>query len=137
MDRMAPTIDEKRYGRLLAKALPAVIRTEEENEKTLIRIAALMDKGGNRSPEEDRLLDLLARLAADFETAKHEFGASKPHEVLSFLLDKRGMNQVDLLPVLGCSEGALSDILSGRREIARSTATKLAEFFRLPIDLFI
>jgi antitoxin component HigA of HigAB toxin-antitoxin module len=134
---MVLTIDEKLYGRLLAKALPAVIRNEEENEKTLLRIEALMDKGYNRNPEEDRLLELLARLAADFEAANYDFGASKPNEVLSFLLDKRGLKQVDLLPVLGCSKGGLSDMLSGRREIARGTAKKLAEFFRLPVDLFI
>jgi hypothetical protein len=42
---MVLTPDEKRYGRLLAKALPAVIRSEEENEKTLLQIEGLMDKG--------------------------------------------------------------------------------------------
>jgi antitoxin component HigA of HigAB toxin-antitoxin module len=47
------------------------------------------------------------------------------------------MKQIDLLPVLGCSKGALSDMLAGRREIARGTARKLAEFFQLPVDLFI
>ncbi len=134
---MVLTLDEKRYGRLLAKALPAVIRTDEENEKTLLQIEALMDKGDGRSPEEDRLLELLARLAADFEATNYDFGASKPNEVVAFLLEKRGMKQVDLLPVLGCSKGGLSDMLAGRREIARGTARKLAEFFGLPVDLFI
>jgi antitoxin component HigA of HigAB toxin-antitoxin module len=47
------------------------------------------------------------------------------------------MRPVDLLPVLGCSNGALSDMLKGRREIARGTAGKLADSFRLPVDLFI
>jgi HTH-type transcriptional regulator/antitoxin HigA len=134
---MVLTLDEKRYGRLLAKALPAVIRSEEENEKTLLQIEALMDKGDGRSPEEDRLLELLAKLVADFEAANYDFGTSSPNEVLAFLLEKRGMKQIDLLPVLGCSKGALSDMLAGRREIARGTARKLAEFFQLPVDLFI
>jgi HTH-type transcriptional regulator / antitoxin HigA len=114
-----------------------VIRSEEENEKTLLQIEALMDKGDGRSPEEDRLLELLARLSADFEAANYDFGTSRPNEVLAFLLEKRGMKQIDLLPVLGCSKGALSDMLAGRREIARGTARKLADFFRLPVDLFI
>lgn len=134
---MVLTIDERRYGRLLAKAQPAVIRTEEENDRILEQIEDLMDKGECRSPEEDRLLELLARLADDFETANYDFGASRPNEVLALLLEKRGMKQVDLLPVLGCSKGALSDMLTGRREIARGTARKLAQFFRLPVDLFI
>jgi len=137
MEEMVLTIDEKRYGRLLAKAQPAVIRTDEENERILERIEDLMDKGEDRSPEEDRLLELLARLADDFESANYDFGASRPNEVLALLLEKRGMKQVELLPVLGCSKSALSDMLTGRREIARGTARKLAEFFRLPVDLFI
>ena len=106
---MVLTIDEKRYGRLLAKAQPAVIRTDEENERILERIEDLMDKGEDRSPEEDRLLELLARLADDFESANYDFGASRPNEVLALLLEKRGMKQVELLPVLGCSKSALSD----------------------------
>lgn len=134
---MVLTVDEKRYGRLLAKALPAVIRNEEENKRTLSLIESMMDKGDNRTPEEDRLLELLARLAADFEAVNYDFGESKPNEVMAFLLESRGMRQVDLLPGLGCSKGALSDMISGRREVARSTARKLAVFFRLPVDLFI
>lgn len=134
---MVLTIDERRYGRLLAKALPAVIRTEEENEKNLCQIEALMDRGDNRTPEEDRLLELLARLSADFEAEHYDPGESKPNEVLGYLLEKRGMKQIDLLPVLGCSKGTVSDILSGRREISRGNARKLAEFFRLPVDLFV
>ena len=84
---MVLTVDEKRYGRLLAKALPVVIRTEEENERTLLQIEALMDKGDGRNPEEDRLLELLTRLSADFEASNYDFGASKPNEVLAFLLE--------------------------------------------------
>ena len=123
-------VDEKRYGRLLAKALPAVIRTEAENERALVHIEALMDKGAERAPEEDRLLNLLAKLVEDFEASNYDLGESKPNEVLVYLMKKRGMRQVDLLPVLGCSKGAMSDIVSGRREISRAKAKKLSEFFR-------
>ena len=123
-------VDEKRYGRLLAKALPAVIRTEAENERALVYIEALMDKGAERAPEEDRLLNLLAKLVEDFEASNYDLGESKPNEVLVYLMKKRGMRQVDLLPVLGCSKGAMSDIVSGRREISRAKAKKLSEFFR-------
>ena len=130
-------VDEKRYGRLLAKALPAVIRTEAENERALVHIEALMDKGEERAPEEDRLLNLLAKLVEDFEASNYDLGESKPNEVLVYLMEKRSMRQVDLLPVLGCSKGAMSDIVSGRREISRAKAKKLSEFFRLPAGLFI
>src|SRR5665213_4613385 len=137
MEEMALTLDEKKYGRLLAKALPAVIRSEEENERSLARIEELMNKGGERTAEEDRLLELLARLSEDFESRHYDFGDSVPREILAHLMEHSGMKQVDLLPVLGCSKGALSDMLAGRREISWITARKLAEFFRLSADLFI
>ena len=35
MSTIAPDIDLKRYGRLLAKAAPTVIRSEEENDRML------------------------------------------------------------------------------------------------------
>jgi HTH-type transcriptional regulator/antitoxin HigA len=137
MDEMVLTIDEKRYGRLLAKAMPSVIRTEQENEQNLAKIESLMDKGAARTAEEDRLLDLLSQLSAEFERTHYDFGNSKPNEILSFLMEQRGMKQVDLAEVLGCSRGMMSDMVSGRREISRANAKKLAEFFRLTADLFI
>ena len=33
-----PAVDEKKYGRLLARALPAVIEAEEENERLLAEV---------------------------------------------------------------------------------------------------
>lgn len=134
---MPLVVDEKRYGRLLAKALPAVIQSEAENERVLAQIEALMDKGDGRTPEEDRLLNLLAKLSEDFEASNYDLGQSRPNEVLAYLIEKRGMKQVDLLPVLGCSKGAVSDIVSGRREISRTNAKKLAHFFRVPVELFV
>jgi HTH-type transcriptional regulator/antitoxin HigA len=86
---------------------------------------------------EDRLLELLAKLAEDFESTHYDLGQSTPREVLAFLIEQRGMKQTDLLPVIECSKGALSDMLAGRREISRMTARKLAEYFHVPADLFI
>jgi hypothetical protein len=77
----------------------------------LAEIEELMDKGEGRSPEESRLLELLARLAADFESAHYDLGRSTPGEVLGYLMEQRRMRQVDLVPVLGCSKGAVSDIV--------------------------
>jgi hypothetical protein len=35
MGTLTETIDEKRYGRLLARAVPKVFRGQEENERAL------------------------------------------------------------------------------------------------------
>ena len=56
MGSLTASIDLKRYGRLLAKAVPRVIATEEENERALAIVESLMEKGErNMTPEEDAL----------------------------------------------------------------------------------
>jgi HTH-type transcriptional regulator/antitoxin HigA len=130
-------IDERRYGRLLARAVPAVIKTESENEQMLQKIELLMDKGEKRSPEEDRLLELMARLVEDYEAKAYSVGESTPAGMLAYMIGQRGIKQVDLLPVLNCSKSFVSEMVSGRREISKGNAKKLAAFFCLPVDLFI
>jgi hypothetical protein len=67
-----PPIDPRRYGKLLAKILPGVIETEEENERMLVAIEPLFDKGKDRTPEEDRLYKLMLHLITDFEDKHYD-----------------------------------------------------------------
>ena len=72
---MSTTMEDlnlKRYGRLLARAVPKVIKTEEENERALAIVESLMEKGeGNMTVEEDALLELLTDLIHDFESRRN------------------------------------------------------------------
>ena len=59
-------IDEKKYGRLLAKYTPGVIRSDGEHD----RLAGLLMKlalAEDRTAEEDRLIELLERLVDDYD----------------------------------------------------------------------
>jgi len=47
--------------------IPAVIETEDENERMLKVIEGLMDKGENLTIEEENHLRSLAKLVEDFE----------------------------------------------------------------------
>jgi HTH-type transcriptional regulator/antitoxin HigA len=138
MGSLTATIDRKRYGRLLAKAAPCVIATEEEHERALAIVESLMAKGERKmTAEEDALLDLLTNLIRDYEaTAYPPRAKSKPHEMVAFLLEQRGLKPSDLWPVIG-SRGRVSEILAGKRSISKEQAKRLAEFFRVRADLFI
>jgi HTH-type transcriptional regulator/antitoxin HigA len=138
MGSLTATIDLKRYGRLLAKAVPRVITTEEENERAIAMVESLMEKGErNMTPEEDALLDLLTNLIRDYEERAYPpREKSKPHEMVSFLLEQRGLAPKDLWPVIG-SRSRVSEILAGKRSISKDQAKKLAEFFHVQADLFI
>jgi HTH-type transcriptional regulator/antitoxin HigA len=130
-------LDTKRYGRLLAKALPTVIKSEDENSRTLAIIEDLMAKGeGNLTPEEDALLELLIDLVHDFEEKQYPLPCSPPHQIVAFLLEQRGLKPSALWPVIG-SKGRVSEILSGNRAISKDQAKKLTAFFHVSVDLFI
>jgi HTH-type transcriptional regulator/antitoxin HigA len=138
MGTVVETLDEKRYARLLAKASPRVIRTEEERERALAIVESLIEKGESKmTPEEDALLDLLTNLIRDYEAQAYPPRApSQPHAMVAFLLEQRGLTARDLWPVVG-SKGRVSETLAGKRAISKEQAKKLAAFFQVSVSLFI
>jgi len=138
MGTLTASIDVKRYGRLLAKAVPRVIATEAEHERALAIVESLMEKGERHmTPEEDALLDLLTNLIRDYEASGYApRPRSTPREMVAFLLEQRGLQPSDLWPVIG-SKGRVSEILAGKRGISKGQAKKLAEFFCVRADLFL
>ena len=137
MEKMGSlTIDARRYGRLLARATPKVIETEKEYAATLKKIDALMDQGDHRTAEESALLALFVSLIRNYEEKRYPIDNPSPIEVLRYVIEKRGLKQVDLVPIFG-SSGYVSDVVNGRRGISKAHAKALAEFFHVSADLFI
>jgi HTH-type transcriptional regulator/antitoxin HigA len=134
---MIGVIDEKKYGKLLATALPRKIETEEQNERYLGIIEKMMDKGADKfSPEEHALFDLLIALIEEFEKKAYPMPQVEPRERIKYLLEEKGLKNKDLLPVFN-SEGVISDVLNGKRPVTLKTARKLADFFDVPTELFV
>ncbi|MGH9823026.1 MAG: helix-turn-helix domain-containing protein [Blastocatellia bacterium] len=130
-------LDQKKYARLLARALPRVIRSEKENERVLAAVWELIKKGETRlSPEELELLEVLSTLIEKFEEERYPIPEARPHDVLTSLMDERGLRQKDLLGVLG-SSGTVSEVVRGKRSISKAQVKKLAAFFHVPADVFI
>jgi HTH-type transcriptional regulator / antitoxin HigA len=129
-------IDRQKYGKLLARTLPAVIETEAEYDYFLAEVEKLIDKEGKRAPEEDKLFDLMATLIEAFEEKHHPIPDAPPHEVLQELMRSRGLKQRDLLDIFG-SDGLASEVVNGKRNVSRTQAKSLAEYFHVPVDLFI
>lgn len=134
---MKTGFDPRAYGNLLMEVLPASIESEEENERLIEVAGRLMKKGKGRSPEETKLLNLLVTLIEDFEERTYPMGlSSDPVLALRELMREHDLKQTDLLDVFG-SQGTISQILNGKREISKSQAKRLSERFRLPVDIFI
>jgi HTH-type transcriptional regulator/antitoxin HigA len=129
-------INHARYKKLLSRAMPVIIQTEEDNDRMLAEAEKLMAKGENLSPEEDALLRLMAKLIQDFEEKFYQPGDVTPLEMLLHLMDARGLKQSDLLEVFG-SKGIASEVINGKRSISKTQAKALARFFGVSVDLFI
>ena len=122
--------------KLLSHTIPVSFETEEENERMLKVVEKLMDKGEALSPEEEKLLKLLARLVEDFEDRYYHPREATPLEVLQHLMESRGAKQTHLCEVFG-SKGIASEVLNGKRGISKTHARALADYFHVSADLFI
>lgn len=129
------TFNSKIYGKLLAEIVPTVIDSEAEYER-LEDIFNRLFKD-DRSPEEDKLFDLLANLLEDYEKRTLPvLETSSPLETLRFLMNENNLKQKDIVPLFG-SQGIASEILSGKRAISKTQAKLLAEKFKVSTELFI
>jgi HTH-type transcriptional regulator/antitoxin HigA len=136
MIRVAEKVNPNKYGRLLSKTLPTIIKTEAENERAILLVEELLAKGNKLSFEENTLLELLGKLIADFEEKFYQPRQATPQEVLLELMTARGLKQSDLANVLG-SKSRVSEVLGGKRELSKTQIKSLSEFFNVSAELFI
>ena len=132
---MTVTFDSKIYSELLLKHQPRIIKTEEENEKSLEVVEELLSRS-TLTIEEDTLLELLVKLIEDFEEKNYQLNTSTPRSRLLHLLEARDLKLSDLEIVLGSRE--LADrIVTEEFAIAPQHAKILGEFFHVHPNLFL
>ena len=132
---MKTAILDREYAQLLVATQPKVIETEEENEFYLAEVTKLMQLGEGISPAQEQLIRLLVSLIESFEDRHYQLKSATPLEILTELVEDRGLKQKDLLPVFG-SQGIASEVLNGKRGISKSHAKALGEFFKVSPSLF-
>ncbi len=114
-----------------------VIKTEEENERALEIVFRLMKRRENAlSPDDERLLNHLVPLIEDFEEKAYPMGETTPQFALQELMREHELKQTDMLDIFG-SQGVVSQVINGKREISKAQARRLAERLRLSVDIFI
>ena len=98
---MTIAILDQEYAKLLVAVQPKVIETEVENEFYLAEVTKLMRLGESISPAQTRLLRLLVSLIESFEEQHYQIKSATALEILTELVQDRGLKQKDLLPVFG------------------------------------
>jgi HTH-type transcriptional regulator/antitoxin HigA len=129
------TYNLKKYSALLSATLPSVIDSLDEYNRIEEIFNNLFKR--NRSPEEDKLFNLLANLLEDYEKRTlPQLEKSSPLETLKFLMNENALRQSDLADIFG-TQSVVSEVLRGRREITKKQAKALAERFSLRVEAFI
>lgn len=131
-------IDEKKYGRLLAKYLPGIIRSDDEHDRLAGLLMKLALKTEDRTAEEQRLIELIERLVDDYDERrmKGRLETLEPLALLEHLMEEGSLRQVDLVDCFG-SQSVVSAVMAGKRRINSEHARRLARRFGLPVAMFL
>ena len=112
-------------------------QTERDYERLVSLLNEILDSGGaDEKHALAGLADYIGSLVAEWEemmlpTTEQASGK----EMLQHLMTENGLHQADL-PALG-SQGVVSEILSGKRELNLRQIRALAERFDVPVQWFV
>ncbi len=133
---MTATAVRSAYAALLSSTLPAVIRSEAENERYIALLEELDAKGNRMTAAERRMADLLTLLIEDFEEKHYALKVSSPVEVLNELMSANNLKQKDLLDVFG-TPSIVSEVLHGKRQFTTEHIRRLSRRFHVSPEVFI
>jgi HTH-type transcriptional regulator/antitoxin HigA len=133
---MSATAARSEYAALLSNTLPAVIRSQGENERYIAALEELDSKGNRMTAAERRLADLLTLLIEDFEEKHYALKTSSPLDVLNELMQANDLKQKDLLDVFG-TPSIVSEVLHGKRQLTTEHIRRLSRRFRVSPEVFI
>jgi HTH-type transcriptional regulator/antitoxin HigA len=132
---MSATAARSEYASLLTSTLPAVIRSEAENERHIAMLEELDRKGSRMSAAERRMAELLTLLIEDFEEKHYALTAASPLDVLNELMVANNLKQKDLLDVFGTPSIA-SEVLGGKRRLNTEHIRRLSRRFKVSPEVF-
>ena len=118
--------------------LLSVPYTEEDYQSRLELLNQLIDEvGDNEQHPLASLLDTVGVLVEKYEQEHYELELPEatPQEVLAYLLEEHQLKQSEL-PEIG-SQGVVSEILSGKRQLNKRQIQELAKRFGVSPKVFL
>jgi HTH-type transcriptional regulator/antitoxin HigA len=122
------------YGKLLSEARPEVVSSERQNQAYIAQLERLTAQK-KVSPAEEKLIALLTVLVEDFESKHYPVPATKPLDIIRHLMEAHNLRQKDLADVFG-TESIVSDVLNGKRDLAKDHIRRLSERFHVSPAVF-
>lgn len=126
----------KRYKALCELVPLRPITNKTGYAEAVEHLNRLLDAGGaNQAHPLAGLVEALGELIQTYEKRQTPLAQAEPRDVLRYLMAEHGLRQSDLARIV--SQGTISDILSGRREISKALAKKLAARFHVSAGVFV
>ena len=110
---------------------------DEKHYKTLVTVLeALLDEtAGDEHHVAMGLVDIVGDLIEGYEAENHPLSQGTGIQALKFLMDQHGLKQGDLAEI--GSQGVVSEILSGKRELNIRQVRALGERFGVSASTFV
>jgi HTH-type transcriptional regulator / antitoxin HigA len=110
------------------------IRSEEhlkEAQKVMDRLLAQ----GELDDGEATYLDALSDLVGVYEDEHHAIEPASDADMLRHLLEATGVTQAQLSQEAGIARSTISEVLAGKKPFSRRVIRKLAEFFKVDVNV--
>lgn len=104
-------------------------------DRAIAKLNTLIDQVELSSGDE-LYLNALSDLVALYESKHIELPRASGIDVLRHLMEAHNMNQHDLVPIFG-NKSTVSEVLSGKRQLALAHIKKLSQHFGVPADVFM
>ena len=112
-----------------------LIHTKQEYEHAVETLHRLLDEiGDNENHRLYGLLEVLGTLIEHYEEEHLDIGSVSGRDALKYLMEEHHLHQNDL-PEIG-SQGVVSEILNGKRQLNVNQIKKLSERFKVSPEVF-
>lgn len=125
------------HFKALSSIIPLhTINSEHDYDKAVEKLNQLLDAGAanEKHPLAD-LVNTLGALISEYDNAHYPEQDVSPLAMLRFLMDQNHLTQSNL-PEIG-TQGVVSEILSGKRELNIRQIKALGERFHVPPSVFV
>ena len=122
----------------LAHPYLAAIETEKDYQEALVFLEKVWDKvADDPSSPYGSLLRILSENIVAYENTRHDIADASPAQVLTYLMQERGLTQKDLEEATGIYQSNLSEILSAKRNLTTEQVKRLASYFKVNPAVFL
>ncbi|SFB25234.1 helix-turn-helix domain-containing protein [Algoriphagus aquimarinus] len=116
-----------------------VIENDLEYQTSLELIKGLINSGVEANSDEENYLEVLSILIEKYEEDKGykvDNSTADSIEVLSYYLSENGLQQKDLVPVLGPAS-RVSEIMNRKRRLSLKQIKNLNQAYHIPVALLL